>query len=92
MVDVKVTDENRDDNKCSQEFDVSKYGKQVFKMFGGALQKVTLKVDNSLINMIIDRFEKAISISDKSEESFNISIDVVVTNAFYSWYLLRNLK
>lgn len=92
MVDIKVVEENRDDNECSQEFDVSKYDKQVFKMFGGALQKITLKVDNSLINVIIDRFGREICISDKSEESFKITIDVAVTNAFYSWAFMQGSK
>ncbi len=54
-------------------------------MFSGDTEKVKLQFDNSLVNVVIDRFGKEVGIHKVDNNSF--MIEVVVTNTFFSWLL-----
>lgn len=78
--------ENR--NNLFEKFDPAIYAKKTFGMYGGEEQVVKLKVDNSLVGVILDRFgTDVIIIPDKSGDSFNVSVDVAVSNQFIGWLM-----
>ena len=67
-------------------FDLARYSKQTFGMFGGELESVTLNCDNSLAGGIIDRFGDDVSIFP-GEDGFLASVSVQVSNTFFAWVL-----
>lgn len=67
-------------------FDLARYSKQTFGMFGGELESVTLNCDNSLAGVIIDRFGDDVSIFP-GEDGFLASVSVQVSNTFFAWVL-----
>lgn len=70
------------------EFDVADYTKKIFRMFSGDSERVKLQFDNSLINVVIDRFGKDVIINKKKDCSFVIEVEVVVTDTFISWLFM----
>lgn len=78
------------ENECikpDQEFDLSDYLKPFFSMFGGELCDVSLEFDNSLINIIIDRFGKNTIIIKVDENHFIAKVKVAISPLFLSWII-----
>ena len=64
------------------------YSQQVFGMFGGEKKYVTMRFANSLLDAVIDRFgTKNASYSKVDDEHFFVSVEVELSNPFYSWLL-----
>lgn len=57
-------------------------------MFSGETEKVKLQFDNSLINVVIDRFGKEVKIQKMNQNTFLIEVDVAATNTFFSWIFM----
>lgn len=83
---ISYTDFPREGAQCFKNFDLGQYSKQVFGMFRGELDTVTLKCHNSLAGVIIDRFGEEVSIFPK-DDHFLCSVSVMVSNNFLSWVL-----
>ncbi len=88
MADIKVTDESRPVIQEFKNFNLVEYSKRVFSMFSGEVETVVIEFDNSLINVVIDRFGKDIFIHGKTEHNFRITLEIATTNAFYGWLLM----
>jgi predicted DNA-binding transcriptional regulator YafY len=54
-------------------------------MFGGEEETVILQFDNSLVNVVIDRFGKDVFLKKVDEDSFVMRSKVVVSPTFFSW-------
>ena len=66
-------------------FDVAEYINSSFSMFSGDEQYVTLRFENHLINVVIDRFGKDISISAENDGRFTVRVKVKPTPTFFAW-------
>ena len=82
---IELTDKERDGGKKFENFDIAKYTKGVFSMFGGEETDVDLSVSNELIGVIVDRFGSNIFIRQESENTFQVSIKAVLSPQFYAW-------
>lgn len=68
------------------EFDCNKYRKQLFGMFSGEAESVTLEFDKSLIDVIFDKFGEKTQIK-KYGECYRTTVDVVVSQQFFGFIL-----
>lgn len=68
-------------------FDPEEYQNETFSMFSGKTQTVKLRLHNSLVNPVIDRFGKRISIHPDGEEHFYIRVPVKAEQPlpFFGW-------
>ena len=82
---IELTDKERDGGKKFENFDIAKYTKGVFSMFGGEETNVDLSVDNELIGVIVDRFGSEIFIKKESDTTFQVSIKAMLSPQFYAW-------
>ncbi|MBQ7836296.1 MAG: WYL domain-containing protein [Clostridia bacterium] len=87
MKTIGLTDLPRRGEEFFKNFDPALYSRQTFGMFGGALESVTLRCDNSLAGVMIDRFGEDISFFPEDEGTFLVSISVRISNTFLSWIL-----
>ncbi len=85
IVDIRMTDETRNGENEFKKIDLGKYSKKFFSMFGGEEQKIKLRVDSDLIGVILDRFGKNVFISNKTEDTFDVSVDIAVSPQFFGW-------
>lgn len=73
----KLTDEERAEVTNQQ----SLYG-----MFGGKLESVTMQFDNSLANVVIDKFGMNCHPHRNSDSTFCLTADVQIAPTFWGWF------
>ena len=87
MLRIRITDEIRLGKDRFREFDVAKYAKSLFGMFGGAETDVVLQGVDSMVGVIIDRFGKDIPIVSIDESHFEASVRVALSAQFFGWIM-----
>ena len=65
--------------------DIAEYSKKHFNMFNGEVDTVKLEFDNSLINVVIDRYGKDVTLVKTDETHFNVMVEVAVSSTFFGW-------
>ena len=86
MMSIEILDERRDGKDKFTQFDLAKYSRMSFGMFGGEATRVKIAFDNSLIGVFIDRFGKDITILPSEEEGWSeIAVDVALSRQFFGW-------
>ena len=79
-----------DDSICKEAADkiqsVSKYTEQVFRMYGGRTELVTLQFEKKLIGSIYDKFGEKTRISKCSDE-YVVAVEVQISPTFWSWLI-----
>ena len=63
------------------------YSKETFGMYGGKEQTVTLRCNNRIAGVIIDRFGENLPFSNVTDTHFEIRIKVHTSPLFYSWLM-----
>lgn len=88
MKDVRLLPEPQEGKEAFEAIDLQSYTQRVFSMFGGEKQLVAMQFENHLLDFVIDRFgTKNASYSKVDDEHFSISVEVELSNQFYSWLL-----
>ncbi|MEE1318827.1 MAG: WYL domain-containing protein, partial [Ruminococcus sp.] len=85
MESIQIAKDEREGMKSFEKFDIAGYTKGVFSMFGGEEASVELSVDNGLIGVIVDRFGSDIFIKEESENTFVVTVKVMLSPQFYAW-------
>ena len=85
MEKISLSDEDRDGAELFEEFNLARYAKSVFSMFGGEECSVKLSVDNNLVGVIVDRFGADTYIVRENDERFCVTVKVVLSSQFYAW-------
>ena len=68
-----------------QKFNLSEYMNSTFSMFSGETQEVKLRFHCSLVNTVIDRFGKNITLRPDGDEWFTIRVNVKAEPPFFGW-------
>ena len=68
-------------------FSIRDYSESVFRMYDGPRSMVTLRCNRGLVDQIIDRFGKDISLDNITDETFDITAEVAVSGPFFAWLL-----
>ena len=88
MKDVRLLPEPQEGKEAFEAIDLQSYTQRVFSMFGGEKQLVAMQFENHLLDSVIDRFgTKNASYSKVDDERFSVSVEVELSNQFYSWLL-----
>ena len=85
MESVTVEDEPILEKDEFKNFDSETYRKQVFSMFGGELEKVTIQFDKELLSDVYDKFGTDIQIHKSSNGTLTTTIEVQVSKTFFLW-------
>lgn len=92
MLNIKLLDDRRDGAEHFEEFDLALYAKKTFGMYHGDEQLITLRCDNSLSGVIIDRFGTDITFFKREGEKFDVNVKVAVSPVFLSWLMIFGEK
>ena len=87
MLNLTVTDDEREGKDIFAHFDLGIYAHSVFGMYGGELTDVTLRVADELAGVIIDRFGSDITFFKREDGKFDIHLRVAVSPNFLSWVI-----
>lgn len=75
----------REGKELFKDMDMAIYSKKVFGMFGGKEETVTLKCNNSMAGVIIDRFGTEVNITKQNSDNFTVRVPVQVSPQFLGW-------
>ena len=87
MLHMSITEEKRKGSARYKDTDKALYTKRVFGMFGGKEERVTLLCDNSMANVLLDRFGMDTKRSKVDDEHFEVRVDVQVSDLFLGWII-----
>lgn len=85
MTAVEMIDEAISKKTKTLRKEVGRYTEQIFKMYGGEPEKVTLEFDNELIGVIYDKFGEDTKIVRTGANTLVASVDVQVSPTFFGW-------
>ena len=68
-----------------QKFDIAQYTNMTFGMFGGEMETVTLKLPESMIGIILDRFGRETDVRKLENEMVSVRIKAALSGQFYGW-------
>ena len=84
---ITLTEDHREGKKEFRQFDLPRYTKSLFGMYGGEEARVTLEAENSAVGILVDRFGKDIPIIRTDSEHFKTMVNVAVSPQFLGWVM-----
>ncbi|CDB41363.1 tRNA modification GTPase MnmE [Ruminococcus sp. CAG:177] len=87
MTKIQPTEEKRDGAEFFADFDMALYSKQTFGMYGGREETVTLRCENKLANVMIDKFGFDTAFSNITDTHFDMRVKVFVSPVFLTWIM-----
>lgn len=84
---MRVEDSERESHKEYKLFNTEEYRKQVFSMFGGEPQRVTLMFDSEMLSDIFDRFGDEINIGKVEDDKYITDVTVQLSKPFFMWVM-----
>ena len=83
MESVEILDEPY--IKPPKDFSITDYMSSSFSMFSGESAEIKLRFHNSLVNPVLDRFGKNISLHKDTDNHFTVRVTVKAELPFYGW-------
>lgn len=88
MMHMTITDLPRTGQEAYEAVDFSTYSRGLFGMFGGTPEPVTLRCENQLAGIILERFGEEPHFSPEPDgKSFSVTVRVVPCDLFYAWVI-----
>ena len=87
MLRIKLTEEPRLGKARFQAFDMAKYAKSLFGMYGGEETEVTLEGDAAMAAILIDRFGSDLAMVPLENDRFEAKVTVAVSPQFFGWIM-----
>ena len=85
MLHIGILDIEREGREEFSRFDLARYTRQTFGMFGGNEQMVRLRFHNKYVGVVIDRFGKNVPLRPDGDDHFIARVNVAVSEQFYGW-------
>ncbi len=85
MERIELCKTNRYEGEAYKSFDMAKFCRENFSMFGGKSEYVTLAFDNSLSDVVFDRFGSDIRVSPVDENTFSVRVKINMSTQFSGW-------
>lgn len=74
-------------SEYNDNFDISDYTKKLFGMYTGELSEVEFCCSSKITEQILDRFSKSIFIKKVTKNTFNVTVNAVVSEALVTWII-----
>ena len=87
MLNISPDGQKREGQEQMKHFDISRYSRQLFGMFGGEETNVSLEAKNYMAGILIDRFGKDIPMIPKADGTFTAHVNVAVSPQFLGWII-----
>lgn len=85
MLDIVLAGQERAGRDQFSKFDLARYTKRTFGMFGGREETVRIRFHNRFVGVVIDRFGKDVPLHPDGGEHFIARVEVAVSEQFFGW-------
>ena len=87
MLKISISEDKRKGKSCFKDFDLPRYTKSIFGMFGGTPERVSFEAADHMAGVMIDRFGKDLTIIPSGKDHFKASVNVLVSPQFLAWMI-----
>ena len=86
MKSIEILKKRRIGRDKFREFDIARYAKMSFGMFGGEQTSVKIAFQNDLVGVFLDRFGRDIAIKPSKEKGWSETrVEVALSDQFFGW-------
>ena len=85
MKSIHVLDDKREGLDEFKEFNLARYSKMSFGMFGGEPTRVKIAFEDDMVGIFIDRFGKDINVHPSKKGWSEIDVEVALSDIFLGW-------
>ena len=85
MIHIEMTGDIRDGRELFEKMDPAVYSKNMFGMFSGENETLSIQIPQYLLGVFVDRFGKDISVRKKDAEHYIVHMPVVISEQFFGW-------
>ena len=85
MLSISMTNEKRIGQEAFKDFNLAAFAKKTFGMFGGHEESVTLRCENELTGVVLDRFGTDVMLIPEDKGHFTVRVTVVISPQFFGW-------
>ena len=85
MKSIHVLDDKREGLEEFKEFNLARYSKMSFGMFGGEPTRVKIAFEDDMVGIFIDRFGKDINVHPSKKGWSEIDVEVALSDIFLGW-------
>ena len=85
MKDIEISDQTRVNNEYVKNFNLAKFSKSTFGMYGGEEVSVEISFTKKFIGVMIDRFGADIPIIPLKTGGYKTAVKVAKSSQFYGW-------
>lgn len=87
MLRIAILNEKREGQAQFRKFNMPRYTKSLFGMYGGEETPVCIEGRNDMVGVLIDRFGKDIILAPIDGEHFRTVVNVAVSPQFFGWVM-----
>ena len=85
MIRIEMTEEKREGKEQFEKTDPAVYSKNMFGMFSGESEMLSIKIPEYLLGVFVDRFGKDISVRKEEDSNYIVHIPVIISEQFFGW-------
>lgn len=85
MEKISILPQKREGRQIFEQLDMANFSKRMFGMYGGTQEDVRMRMHDSLIGVVLDRFGTDVIIHKSGSQHFTFTAKVVVSPQFFSW-------
>ena len=85
MIKIEKQKEKREGKEAFLKTDPSIYSRNMFGMFSGEEQMLTLQIPEYMLGVFVDRFGKDISVRTMKNGTYNVHVRAIVSDQFFGW-------
>lgn len=85
MEKISILPQKREGRQIFEQLDMAGFSKRMFGMYGGTQEDVRMRMHDSLIGVVLDRFGTDVIIHKSGPQHFTFTAKVVVSPQFFSW-------
>ena len=85
MIRIELTGDEREGKEAFEKTDPAIYSKNMFGMFSGENEMLSIQIPEYLLGAFVDRFGKDISVRRTGNEQYIVHIQAIISEQFFGW-------
>ena len=85
MIHIEMTAEKRDGKEMFEKTDPAIYSKNMFGMFSGENEMLSIQIPEYLLGAFVDRFGKEISVRKTNDGQYIVHVQAIISEQFFGW-------
>ena len=85
MIRIELTGDKREGKEAFEKTDPAIYSKNMFGMFSGENEMLSIQIPEYLLGAFVDRFGKDISVRRTGNEQYIVHIQAIISEQFFGW-------